>query len=310
MPSIGQIFSRKSALALLLGVSALLVSSCQITPKKGLVVLDIGHHANSLGAKTPAPIDGKTVEELSFWYEYSHYVKEEIEDAGYKCIVINRGDMPKSSSLRRYARRSGVMHQQQTEAESQRYPSRYFADRVARGIISADYAVFSRASCIVFLHHNSTGGRGWSNKKVPGLLLYNKNNGRQLAESMASVMEKELIRSGDFPHHGSKLSLQTRSIDAQAGAGWLNVCDDAGIPAVIIEAAYLNNYQQAAYLADHGDARDYAEAVGDGVAAYMDRRDKKAPVKRKNLDAPDKGSFGYARESRSVNIPGAKRLWH
>ncbi len=306
----GQIFSRKGILALLLGVSALLMSSCQIMPKKGLVVLDIGHHANALGAKTPAPINGKTVEELSFWYEYSRYVKEEIEDAGYKCIVINRGDMPRSSSLRQHARRAGVMHQQQTEAEAQRYPSRYFADRVARGIISADYAVFSRASCIVFLHHNSTGGRGWSKAKVPGLLLYNQKNGRQLAESMAAVMEKDLIRSGEFPHHGSKLSLLYRATDAQAGAGWLNVCDDAGIPAVILEAAYLNNYSQAKYLANPRRARDYAEAVGDGIVAYMKRGDKKAPVRRANPNARDKGSFGYARESREVNVPGAKRLWH
>ncbi len=302
--------SFRIVLPLLMGVVALLLSSCQTTPKKGVVVLDIGHHARSLGAKTPAPVNGKSVEELSFWYEYSYYVKEAIEDAGYKCIVINRGDIPQSSSLRRYANRAGVLHQKQTEAESQRYPSRYFADRVARGIISADYAVFSRASCIVFLHHNSTGGRGWSGKKAPGLLLYNKNNGRQLAESMARVMEKDLIRSGDFPHHGSRISLQTRSTDAQAGAGWLNVCDDAGIPAVILETAYLNNYKQAQFLANHSTACDYAEAVGDGIVAYMSRRDKKAPVKRQNPNARDKGSFGYAAESRRVDVPGAKRLWH
>ncbi len=290
-------------------LSLLLVSCGHFGPSKGLVILDIGHIEAAQGAKTPTPVDGKTITELRFWYEYAIYVKEEIEDAGYECMLINRGNAPKDPHLRKLAQRAGIFHQQQAQSEVQRYPSRYFPDRVSRGIISADYAVFSKAKCIVFLHHNST-GRGWSKREVPGLLIYNKRNGYQLAESIGRTMEEELIEDGDFPHEGDKITLQTRSIDASAGAGWMNVCDDAGIPAVILEVAYLNNIKHARYLADRGNAIDYAEAVGDGVVDYLQRPDKKTPTKRRKPYVGDKGSFGYARESRKENIPNAKRYWN
>jgi hypothetical protein len=101
--------------------------------------------------------------------------------------------------------------------------------------------------------------------------------------------------------------VQTRFHDASRGGGWLNVCDDAGIPAAIIEAAFLNNRKHARYLADPENARRYAEAVGHGVVRYLRSRSG-TQHRRANVDEPDEGSFGYARESRRQDVPGAKRL--
>ena len=101
--------------------------------------------------------------------------------------------------------------------------------------------------------------------------------------------------------------MEVRYKDASRGGGWLNVCDDAGIPAAIVEAAFLNNRQHAGYLADPENARRYAEAVGHGVVHYL--RTKSGTVhRRSNKDEPDEGSFGYALESRRLDVPGAKHL--
>ncbi len=287
-----------------------LLSSCASTSSAGaagggngkLVVLDIGHHINARGAQAPASLNGKKLTELDFWYEYSYYVKKEIEDAGYRCVIVNRGDAPKSERLRQFASRAGVKHLSQPKTSSPRYPSKHFPDRVSAGIISADYAVTHKAACAVFLHHNSAGG-SWSTRATPALFIYNKNNGRQLAENVAA----EVIK--DLPNYSS-VSLQTRYEDASRAAGWMNVCDDGGIPAVVIESAYLNNKPQAQMLTDHERAVDYAEAVGEGIVDYMNRSDKAAPRRRADPNVRDKGSFGYAAESRKLNVPGARRFWH
>ena len=110
-----------------------------------------------------------------------------------------------------------------------------------------------------------------------------------------------------MPNRGQRCKVQTRFHDASRGGGWLNVCDDAGIPAAIIEAAFLNNRKHARYLADPENARRYAEAVGHGVVRYLRSRSG-TQHRRANVDEPDEGSFGYARESRSLDIPGARHL--
>lgn len=306
MPGSKASFGRCCCVCLLLAVCSLVVSACSPFPSgpSHVVVLDIGHCMGAEGAATPRAVGGKVIRECSFWYEYAYYVKREIERAGYACVVSNRGRMPRTEPQRTHARRAQVQHMKRPDGTRGRYPSYYYPDRVASGIISADFAVYRKARAVVFLHHNSAGR--WTSRPMPSKILYNRYNGRALAKAVADVLNRDVLNHG-MPNGGRKCTLETRYVDATRAAGWLNVCDDAGIPAVVIEAAFLNNKRHAAYLADPAKARFYAESIGRGVVHYL-RRGQPVRHRRVDVDAPDEGSFGYARESRRLRVRGAKKL--
>ena len=294
--------------ALWLGLLALAVAACQQFPgpPTPAVVLDIGHTVDYPGARTPGKVDGRRLSECEFWYENAYYTKKVIEEAGYPCVVCNRGDEPEDDDrLETYAARADVQQLEKDEKPGRRYPSRYFPDRVAAGIISADYAVYRQAPAAVFLHHNSS-ANGWRRYNQKSVILTNRHNGTPLAQAIADSLNSRCLNHG-MPNQGKECTVQTRYKDASRGGGWLNVCDDAGIPAAIIEAAFLNNRKHARYLADPENARRYAEAVGHGVVHYL-RTQSGTVHRRKNIDQPDEGSFGYARESRRQDVPGAKHL--
>lgn len=291
------------ALALVvLGLSA--CSSIPTGSRNGVVVLDIGHFIGGEGASTPGPVNGKVIRECAFWYEYSYYVKRVIERAGYKCVVCNRGNAPATEPLRSYARRAGVVHLRHPDRNAARYPSHYHPDRVASGMVSADYAIYRRASAVVFLHHNSSGG--WTTSPMPSIILSNRYNGRPLAASIAQTLNREVLNHG-MDNGGCECKVQVRYVDAERAAGWLNACDDSGIPAAVIEAAFLNNRHHAAYLADPAGARRYAESVGRGVVSYL-RSGAAVGHVRADENKADEGSFGYAAESRRLKVAGAKLL--
>ncbi len=283
------------------------LNSCSSVPagsRNGVVVLDIGHFIGGEGAATPGAVGGKIIRECAFWYEYAYYVKREIERAGYKCVVCNRGNAPTSEPLLSFARRAGVVHLRRPDRNAARYPSRYHADRVASGMVSADYAIYRRASAMVFLHHNSSGA--WTSSPMPSLILSNRYNGRPLASSIAATLNREVLNHG-MENGGRECTVQVRYVDADRAAGWLNACDDSGIPAAVIEAAFLNNRNHAAYLANHANARRYAESIGRGVVAYL-RSGRRVGRTRADENRADEGSFGYAAESRRLRVPGAKLL--
>lgn len=281
-------------------------SSVATGNSNNIVVLDIGHFIGSEGACTPGPVNGKRISECSFWYEYCYYTKRVIEQAGYKCVVCNRGNAPKNPTLAAFARRAKVVQLRHPDKNAARYPSHYFPDRVASGMVSADYAVYRKAKAMVFLHHNSSGG--WTSAGMPSIILSNRYNGRPLAQAISNTLNREVLNS-KMPNGGRQCTVQVRYVDAGRGAGWLNTCDDAGIPAAIIEAAYLNNRHHAAYLANPANARYYAESIGRGIVEYL-RHGRAINHRRKDLNKADEGSFGYAAESRRLNVPGAKRLVH
>ncbi len=298
-------------LGLLALLCLLLLPSCsffdpfsQTCKEPGTVVLDIGHCAGAEGALMPSAINGKRFSEAAFWYRYAPYVKRVIEQAGYRCTICNRGYMPDDDTLRAYARQGRVIHLRRPDLDGARRASRYHRDRVASGIISADYAVWRQAACMVFLHHNST-SRRWSRGNAGSIVLHNRYNGRPLAEAIAGRMEKEVLNRG--MGMGGRCEVSARYVDASRGAGWLNACDDSGIPAAILEVAYLNNRQHATYLTADANARHYAETVGRGVVDYLRHRGNSPRHVRADENQPDEGSFGYARESRLVAVPGAKR---
>lgn len=279
-------------------------SSVPTGSRNGVVVLDIGHFIGGEGASTPGAVGGKVIRECAFWYEYSYYVKREIERAGYKCVVCNRGNAPTTEPLLSFARRAGVVHLRRPDKNAARYPSHYHPDRVASGMVSADYAIYRRASAMVFLHHNSAGG--WTTAPMPSIILSNRYNGHPLASAIASVLNREVINHG-MDNGGRQCTVQVRYVDADRAAGWLNTCDDSGIPAAVIEAAFLNNRNHAAYLANPANARRYAESIGRGVVAYL-RGGQAVGRVRADENKADEGSFGYAAESRRLKVPGAKLL--
>lgn len=295
----------KYFLALIL-LGLFLASCTSVSPSggSGVVVLDIGHFPGGEGAQSPGAVNGKVLRENAWWYQYAYYTKRIIEKAGYKCYVCNRGNMPTTEPLLSYARRLNVTALRHPDRNGARYPSHYFADRVASGMVSADYAIYRKADAMVFLHHNSA-GNGWGSANN-SIVLSNRYNGRPLAQSIANALNRSILNHG-MPNGGKQAHVQVRYVDADRAAGWLNACDDAGIPAAVTEAAFLNNREHAAYLATESGARAYAEAVGQGIVDYM-RSHQRINHHRANPNAPDEGSFGYAAESRSLNVPGAKLL--
>ncbi len=308
MPPMKQLHTWVLAWFGIMGV--LLLASCQTfsgSPgEPGAVILDIGHCTDAQGATMPGTINGKRYTETAFWYQYAPYVKRVIERAGYRCTICNRGYMPDEEPLRTYAKRGRVIHHRRPDLGGDRRASRYHPDRVASGIISADYAVWRRASCAVFLHHNSS-SRRWVYGGSPSVVLCNRYNGRPLAEAIANRMNRDILNHG-MKNGGVNCRVASRYVDASRGAGWLNTCDDSGIPAAILEVAYLNNRNHAAYLTNDANARRYAEAVGQGIVDYLRRSGHTRKHVREDENKADEGSFGYARESRRARVRGARRL--
>ena len=281
-------------------LAALALAGCTGVPSgggSGVVVLDIGHCVESPGAATP----GRNLEECRFWYKYSYDVKREIERAGYRCTVCNRGNgTGLDAELAAYSRRAGVVHLRRPGRGAERYPSRYHPDRVGSGVVSADYAIYRHAAAAVFLHHNSSGG--WTSGASPSIIICNRYNGRPLANAIAAALNEDILNRG-MPNGGRACTVQTRYVDADRSASWMNACDDSGIPAAVVEAAFLNNRGHAAFLADDANARRYARAIGRGIVNYL--RHPAPRHVRENENLADEGSFGYAAESRRITVPGA-----
>lgn len=289
----------KTSCLLLLSVVCLgmLLASCSqqrfMFGRKGspAVVLDIGHCEQAKGAYTPGRTKGRVLNEYDFWHENAVHTRRVVEEAGYPCVICNRGDEPEDEQLRALGEQAGVEYLgRPDDAASPRYRSYYSRDRVAAGIISADYAVYRQAPAAVFLHHNSTGRRWNKRRSMPSLLITNRYNGTPLAESIACELERRVLNHG-LPNGGRRCTIQVRCKDASRAAGWMNVCDDAGIPAAVIETAFLNNRRHAAWLADKENARRYAESIGHGIVAYLRRQEKPAPHIRTNHDVPDEGTY-------------------
>ncbi len=305
---------RRLTLCLLGMASLLLLSGCSVFYQMGLgsdkvVVLDIGHFEGGPGARTPTKINGKYITEHEFWYQYAYYTKRAIERGGYKCIVTNRGTKPKRQPMLSYAAKTHVVHiGKPDETKRGSYASKYSPDRVGMGVVSADYALYRGASCVIFLHHNSY-GRGWKTGGSQSLMLVNRYNGQELGDVIGEYMEKEILnQKGGMYNAGMGVRTVKRYGDGQSAASWLNVLDDYGVPAAVVEVAFLNNRNHAEYLSDHDKAIDYAEAVGRATVKYMDQyRDSPRHV-RADKNKGDEGSFGRSRYNRKRTVAGAVRL--
>lgn len=235
------------------------------------VVLDIGHYyapgRGGQGARTPDASQGGALEECEFWYKYAGDVKNVIERAGYKCIVINRGDTPTDPALAKEAKRIGVI-QVKTPQPAAVYLSRHHPKRMAVGILSADRALDCKPAAVIFLHLNSDSD-SWriSNKGA----FYCNPVGVTLATTMADTMNRRIFNCG-LPNHGIPCGVVVRTDGHKGGGDWLNTCNDSFVPAAITEAVFLSNPEHARYLNAPANARQFARAIGEGIVRYLEGR--------------------------------------
>ncbi len=235
-----------------------------------VVVLDIGHYCDPVrggqGARTPDARYG-SIEECEFWYEYAIYVKQVIEKAGYTCIICNRGDTPADPKLAAAACKAGVV-QLRTPVPTGIYRSRHHPQRMAVGMLSADYALDCKPGCVVFLHHNSF-SRDW--QVTHKAALYCNEQGAELARCLARVMDRNILDHG-MPHGGVPCALILRNDGRRGGGDWLNTCNESCVPAVITEVGILSNPEHAKFLSQRSNAIRFAESLGQGIVDYMKSR--------------------------------------
>ena len=222
------------------------------------VVLDIGHQSTASGAATP---DG-SLNEYEFWCTYAGEVKAAIEEAGYPCVVLNRGMAPTKKPILAACQAAGVVQLNKPDKGAKRYPSTHYPEHIGCGMVSADHAIDLGARCVVFLHLNSTGHK-WQSKPVAGLIICNRKLGSPLAESVCAAMRREL------PTLSKGIKVLPRYIGSQPSAGWMNALDAAGIPAIVFEAFYVNNRAHVDFIRSDANARKLARTIAAGVVDWL-----------------------------------------
>lgn len=234
------------------------------------VVLDIGHYykpeRGGQGARTPDARYG-VIEECEFWYRYAKYVKQVIEEAGYTCIICNRGPLPSDKELARLAKEAGVV-QINTPEPGGIYRSRHHPNRMAVGMLSADFALDQKPGAVVFLHHNSNSETWLVSHKGA---FYCNEIGLKLATTMAQAMNRDILDHG-MPNGGNPCGVILRTDGRKGGGDWLNTCNESYVPAVITEVAFLSNPEHARFLSKPSHAIRYAQTIGRGIVEYMKKR--------------------------------------
>lgn len=235
-----------------------------------VVVLDIGHYYHpqrgGQGARTPDARYGN-IEECEFWYKYAIHTKRVIEQAGYTCRICNRGATPANPALAAYARRAGV-HQINTPEVTGVYRSKYHPDRMAVGILSADYGLDQKPGCIVFLHHNSNSD-DW--QVYNNGAIYCNARGTRLANALAKEINSSIYDKG-MNNNGVPCGVIIRNNGHRGGGDWLNTCNEHYVPAAITEAAFLSNPDHAQFLGNERNAIRYAQTIGRGIVNFMKSR--------------------------------------
>ena len=260
----------------LLAVASVLIGGCMQqrlcaqAQASRIVVLDIGHYYHpergGQGARTPNKKYGN-IEECEFWYKYVIHTKRVIEQAGYTCLVCNRGGMPNNAQLSRAAKQVGV-HHVNTPVVTGIYRSKHQPHRMAVGMLSVDYALDQKPACVVFLHHNSMTNHWMVYNKGA---IYCNERGGALAWEMADVINRTIFEKG-MPNHGVPCITILRNDGRKGGGDWLNACQECCVPAVITEATFLSNPQHAKFLGTEEGARRYATAIGQGIVNYLNKR--------------------------------------
>lgn len=234
-------------------------------PGQQPVILDIGHQSTARGASSP----DRTIDEYTFWCRHAGELKSVIEAAGYRCVIVNRGKAPATKDLQRACEAAGVLQLNHPDKGGARYPSLHYPEHIGCGMISADYAIDAGARCVVFLHLNSV-GNSWSTTPPTGLIICNRRHGRALAQSVCDAMQRDILdRPDGMPNAGKGIKVLPRYIGSQPSAGWMNVLDEAAIPAIVFEALYLNNRDHVDFIRRDSGARQLARTIAAGVVAWL-----------------------------------------
>lgn len=229
------------------------------------IVLDIGHHVGAGGACSP---DGK-ISEFNFWCCQAGIIKDILEKEGHRCIIINRGKPATREPMASACKKAGVLWLKYPERGGYRYPSKYYPDFIGAGMVSADYAIEQKAKCAIFLHLNAVGS-GWNTTPPKGLIMCGDKHGRALGVSVCQALENHLYdQPNGMPNAGKGADILIRKGKHQMGAGWLNACDAAGIPAIVTEAVYVNNRDHANFIRTEAGARKLAEAIARGILDWL-----------------------------------------
>ncbi len=233
------------------------------------VVLDIGHQSTARGASAP---DG-SVNEYEFWSMYAGEVKAVIEAAGFSCVITNRGNAPTKKAIAEACEAAGVVQLNHPDRGAKRYPSTHYPEHIGCGMVSADYAIELGARCVVFLHLNSV-GNSWSTMPPRGLIICNRRHGHAFAERVCEAMRRDILdRPGGMPNAGKGISVLPRYIGSQPSAGWMNALDEAGIPAIVFEAVYVNNRGHVTFIRNDANARKLARTIASGIVHWLENQD-------------------------------------
>lgn len=225
----------------------------------GAVVLDIGHQQTAKGAQSP----DRRINEFDFWLKYAGYVKKEVEAAGFPCIITNRSTPPGNKSA------GDIIYLNKPDKNGKRYSSTHHPEHIGAGMISADYAIDIKARCVVFLHLNCTTSK-WSSKPPTGLVIYNRNQGKELAETVCRALRETLLdKPGGISNAKRGVKAIPRFIGSQPSAGWMNTLDEEKIPAIVFEALYLNSKSHVDFLAKETNAVRLAEVIGSAIVEWL-----------------------------------------
>jgi N-acetylmuramoyl-L-alanine amidase len=104
--------------------------------------------------------------------------------------------------------------------------------------------------------------------------FYCNEVGTRMAYTMAQVMNRDILDhpGNGMPNNGQPCGVVLRNDGRKGGGDWLNACNESYVPAVITEVAYLSNPEHARYLNKHENAVRFAQAVGRGIAEYLNNR--------------------------------------
>lgn len=83
------------------------------------------------------------------------------------------------------------------------------------------------------------------------------------------MRERLLDKPGGIPNAGRGIKVLPRYIGSQPSAGWMNALDEAGIPAAVFEAIYMDNRGHAAFISDDANARRLAATIGEGIVNWL-----------------------------------------
>ncbi len=205
-----------------------------------VVMLDPGHDASHAGARA----NGLKEEALTL--KVAKYCRDYLED-NYKDVVV-------------YMTRSG---------EACPYPGTSSGDCNASRV---DAANAKGADVYVSLHFNSTAEAATS---ASGAIVFYPNSnynsvvgaaGSELASAIIAQLAKLGLRNGGIRIRNSENNSTYADGSLADYYGVIKRSKLHGIPAVIVEHAFLNNASDAAFLAEEGNLKKLGEADAIGIA--------------------------------------------